>query len=167
MSVTAYQDYVERHVFETAGMTDSGFFGLNDLPPRTAYGYLSDGRTNIYDLTVRGMPDGGAFVTAPDMAQFWDALLGNRLLAAEMTQTLLHPHVEEHPGTDDVHYGYGMWMVAEGGVASRYAISGEDPGVAFISARFVAEDIELTMLGNTESDAWPLYEQLKQLISGR
>jgi len=161
-----YQDYVEHHVFRTAGMTDSGFFEMNALPERTAYGYLSDGHTNIYDVTIRGLSDGGAFVTAPDMAHFWDALVGNRLLSAEMTRALLHPHVAASPGTDDLHYGYGMWMIAEDGVVSRYAVSGGDPGVAFISARFVAEDVELTILGNTESDAWPLYDQLKQLISG-
>ena len=159
----AYADYIEHHVFSRAGMTDSGFFETDDLPPRTAYGYLSDGRTNIFDVPIKGMPDGGAFVTAPDMARFWDALLVNRLLGADMTQMLLHPHVAEEPGAD-VHYGYGVWMIADHGVASRYAISGEDPGVAFISARFVEEEVELTILGNTETDAWPLYEELKRLI---
>jgi CubicO group peptidase (beta-lactamase class C family) len=166
LSGLVYSEFVERNVFALADMTDSGFFEMNDLPPRTATGYLSNGHTNIYDVTIRGMPDGGAFVTAPDMEQFWDALIGHRLLGAEMTRTLLSPHIAVHPGTDDLHYGYGMWMVAENGVVSRYAISGGDPGVAFISARFVAEDVELTILGNTETDAWPLYEQLKQLISG-
>jgi hypothetical protein len=57
-------------------------------------------------------------------------------------------------------------MAAEAGTLSRYALSGADPGVAFISARFAAQDAELTILGNTESDAWPLYEQLEQLIAG-
>jgi len=165
VSGMAYTDFVERRVFTPADMTDSGFFEMNDLPSRTAYGYLNDGRTNIYDVTIKGMPDGGAFVTAPDMAKFWDALFGNRLLGAEMTEALLHPHVAANPNTDG-HYGYGLWMIADDAEVSRYAISGGDPGVAFISARFVAEDVELTILGNTESDAWPIYDQLKQLISG-
>lgn len=161
----AYADYVERHVFARAGMTDSGFFEMNDLPTRTAYGYLADGRTNIYEVTIRGMPDGGAIVTAPDMASFWDALFGHRLIGSEMTARLLHPHVAVTPGSDDDrHYGYGLWMAVEGGAVSRYSITGADPGVAFASVHFVADHIELTLLGNTESDMWPLFEAMKQLI---
>jgi len=59
VSGMAYTDSVEQHVLARAGMLDSGFFEMNDLPPRTAYGYLRDGRTNIYEVPIRVMPDGG------------------------------------------------------------------------------------------------------------
>ena len=160
-----YADFIERHVFARAGMTDSGFFEMNALPDRTAYGYLDDGRTNIYEVPIKGMPDGGAFVTAPDMSSFWDALLGHRLLRPDVTSAFLSPHVAADPGGDDErHYGYGLWMAVEDGVVSRYTSSGADPGVAFLSARFIVENVELTILGNTESDAWPLFAILKQAI---
>ena len=81
-----------------------------------------------------------------------------------MTRSLLRPHAAEGPGTDDLHYGYGVWIAAEDRVVSGYAVSGEDPGVAFISAYFTADDVDLTLLGNTASDAWPLYYRLKQVI---
>ncbi|MEN8114389.1 MAG: serine hydrolase domain-containing protein, partial [Actinomycetota bacterium] len=61
----AYADYVEHNVFARAGMADSGFFEMDNLPARTAYGYLDDGHTNIYKVPIKGLPDGGAFVTAP------------------------------------------------------------------------------------------------------
>lgn len=160
-----YADYVERNVFAPAGMTDSGFFEMNALPPHTAYGYLDDGRTNIYEMSMKGMPDGGAFVTAPDMSSFWDALYGHRVLGPDMTAMFLQPHVVADPGGDDErYYGYGMWVAAGDGVASRYTISGADPGVAFLSTRFVSNSVELTIIGNTESDAWPLFAVLKQTI---
>jgi CubicO group peptidase (beta-lactamase class C family) len=164
----AYGDYVERHVFARAGMTDSGFFEMNALPSHTAYGYLDDGSTNIYEIPLKGMPDGGAFVTAPDMSSFWDALFGNRLLGREMTATFLHPHVAAGSADDDErHYGYGLWMAARDGEVSRYSSTGADPGVAFVSARFSTGDVEMTILGNTESDAWPLFAVLKQSILDR
>ena len=164
-SGTAYADYVERHVFARAGMTDSGFFEMNALPPRTAIGYLDDGRTNIYEVPIKGMPDGGAFVTAPDMSSFWDALLGHRLLSPAVTSTLLYPHVATDPGGDDErHYGYGLLVAAKDGAVSHYTVTGADPGVAFLSAHFVDDDVELTILGNTEAEAWPLFAVLKQTI---
>ncbi len=161
----AYADYVESYVFARAGMTDSGFFEMNDLPEHTAYGYLDDGRTNIYEVPIKGMPDGGAFVTARDMSSFWDALFGHRLLGSEMTGVFLHPHVAVNPGTDDDrHSGYGLWIAATDGAVSRYTSSGADPGVAYVSTCFVTDNVELTILGNTESDAWPLFSVLKEFI---
>jgi CubicO group peptidase (beta-lactamase class C family) len=161
----AYADYVDQHVFTRAGMTDSGFFEMNDLPSNTALGYLDDGRTNIYEVPIKGMPDGGAFVTAPDMSLFWNSLFGHRLLGSEMTATLLSPHAAADPGGDEErHYGYGLLMASKDGAVSRYTSTGADPGVAYVSARFVPEDVELTILGNTESDTWPLFGVLKQAI---
>ncbi len=163
-----FTEYLEKHVFARAGMADSGCFELNRLPARTATGYLDDGRTNIYEIPIKTMPDGGAFVTAPDMATFWDALFGHRLLGAEMTAKFLHPHVAVNPGggDDNRHYGYGIWMMVDDGAVSRYYSTGADPGVAYASARFVAEDVELTVLGNTESDAWPVFAAVEEMIVG-
>lgn len=48
-----YRDFVAEAVLEPAGMSDSGFFLLNELPERTAVGYMP-------------MGDGGAFRTAED-----------------------------------------------------------------------------------------------------
>ena len=164
VSGMAYTDYVEQHVLARAGMFDSGFFEMTDLPPRTAYGYLRDGRTNIYEVPIRGMPDGGAFVTAPDMAAFWDALMGSQLLGAEMTAAFLQPRVEVGSGDDGAHYGYGLWMDVAEGAVTRYTCAGADPGVAFVSSHFPSEQIELTVLGNSEADAWPLFAALKRLL---
>lgn len=167
VSGMAYADFVERHVFDRAGMKDSGFFELDKLPANTATGYLDNRRTNIYEIPIKGMPDGGAFVTAPDMATFWDALLGNALIGKHMTSTLLHPHEAVNPKVPDSFYGYGMWVFADNSGTSRYSISGADPGVACVSVRFVHEAVDLTILGNTGSDAWPLFSKLKQMIEGK
>ena len=90
-----YTEYVTEHVLHAAGMTDSGFFALNQLPSRTASGYLptEDGqwRTNIFEIPIMGCADGGVFVTAPDFGRLWDGLSNHRLLSPSMTERFLSP----------------------------------------------------------------------------
>ena len=161
----SYADYIEEHVFARAGMDDAGFFEMDQLPPRTALGYLPDGRVNTRELTARGMPDGGAFVTAGDMSHFWAALTEGRLMGPETAALMMRPHVEIDSSDDDGrHYGYGLWLTLRDGDVRRYTCTGADPGVAFISALFPARQLELTVLGNTEGDAWPLFGSLERLI---
>ncbi|MBN1565925.1 MAG: beta-lactamase family protein [Anaerolineae bacterium] len=163
-----YAEYVEQHVFRRAGMSDSGYFALNNLPARCATGYLDDGRTNIYEIPIKGMPDGGAFVTARDMARFWDALFEAQLLSLEMAAQLLRPQIEVNPANadDNRHYGYGVWVIKdEDGVSHIYS-TGSDPGVAFVSTNFMAHKVDLTILGNTESAAWPVFGAVEELILG-
>jgi CubicO group peptidase (beta-lactamase class C family) len=157
-----FTEYVEQHVFAPAGMRDSGYFALDRLPERTAYGYVEevDGvwRTNIYTIPIVGQPDGGAFVTAPDMAKFWDALVGHRLLSPEMTRQMLRRHVPA--GRDDRYYGYGVWIGGQAG-QMHYRALGGDPGVAFVSTLFPERDITATVIGNIETPAWAMYRAVQ------
>ncbi len=163
-----YAAYVEQNVLARAGMADSGYFPMNQLPAHTAFGYLDDGRTNIFEIPIKGLSDGGAFVTAPDMARFWDVLLGYRLMSEDMTLQMLQPHVKvaaDNAG-DNRHYGYGIWLTMDQDLVSRYYGVGADPGVSFISARFLGQDAELTVIGNTENDAWPVFGAVESIILG-
>nr|WP_255437539.1 serine hydrolase [Thalassobacillus sp. CUG 92003] len=113
----SFTEYVETHVFDRAGMRDSGYFALDSLPVNTANGYIDyeDGswKTNIYAIPVKG----GGFVTAPDMIRFWDALLHHELLNETLTNYILTPHVQVKDGTA---YGYGMWMEIQGEAVTKY-----------------------------------------------
>ncbi|MBN1285953.1 MAG: serine hydrolase [Anaerolineae bacterium] len=160
----SFTDYVGQRVFAPAGMTDSGYFALDRLPGRTAYGYLEeDGgvwRTNLYTIPIGGQPDGGAFVTAPDMAKFWDALTGYKLLSPTVTRQMLHRHTVVEAGKDDRYYGYGVWIRMQVDRISHYYALGSDPGVAFVSALFPEDDVIMTILGNVEDPVWSLYGRL-------
>lgn len=165
----SFTDYVTSHVLQRADMADSGFFVLDQLPARTALGYidLPDGtwRTNIFSVPIIGAPDGGVFVTAPDVGQLWDALFSHKLLSAEMTSQFLHPHVAVNPEKDDARaYGYGIWMVRNGEAIRRYYGVGADPGVSFISACFPEQQAEITVISNTEDGAWQVFDDLEALV---
>jgi CubicO group peptidase (beta-lactamase class C family) len=156
--------YVRQHIFAPAGMADSGYFRLDELPARTACGYIPTGdgtyRTNIYALPVIGSGDGGAYVTAADWSRFWDALYGCRLLSGTMTQAMIQPQVAVPHATQDRHYGYGLWLVRRGGeVFGRY-VMGSDFGVGMLSGEFPQSGVELTLLGNIEEPVWPAWRAL-------
>lgn len=158
-----FTEYVTEHVFAPAGMTDSGYFALDQLPAHTAYGYVEheDGtwKTNIFDIPIVGGGDGGAFVTAPDMSKFWAALRDYKLLTQATTDAMLSPQIAVAPD-DGKHYGYGVWIDQRDGAVFRQGVVGADPGVAFVSGVFPAHHAEITIIGNTESPTWGLSEAL-------
>ena len=161
----AYPDYVAEHVLGPAGMTDSGFFAMDDLPERVALGYLdaTSNRTNTFSVPVVGGPDGGMFTTAEDLDRFWRALVGERLLSAETTATMLATHSTPGPDGATESYGYGVWIADSDG-PRRYVIVGEDPGTSTASTIDPASGLVLTVIGNTDSAAWPMYGALRKAI---
>ncbi len=90
LSSESYFDYVRRHVFEPAGMTSSGWWPADSLPPNTAIGYTpadSSGRrvadaplhANTALLPGRGSSAGGGYATARDLLRFLAALRAGRI----------------------------------------------------------------------------------------
>ncbi len=163
-----FVDYVERHVMQACGMTASGFFPLDRLPAGTARGYLptEDGgwRTNAYAVPIIGGADGGAFTTAHDVALFWDALMAGRLVSEPTLARILTPHWRTDPERDDQHYGYGLWIRQREGRSARYAMVGEDPGVAFSSTYRPDTGVLCSLLGNTVDASWAMLRAIRPIV---
>jgi CubicO group peptidase (beta-lactamase class C family) len=168
-TATRFTDYVSEHIFRKSGMNDSGYFATDQLPSRTASAYIEnpDGtwRSNIYALPIIGGADGGAYTTAADMARFWQALLGHRLLSSESTTRLLTSQVTTQVEAPYSHYGYGVWMDIGANGLRKYFLEGSDPGVAFRSGIYPAQQVTLTVLGNTGKALWPVYTDLEAELS--
>ncbi|MBK9122264.1 MAG: serine hydrolase [Chloroflexi bacterium] len=166
-----YAKYVEENVFAKAGMSDSGFFESDRLPARTALGYLADqgngtGRTNVFLLPIRGGGDGGAYVTAPDMCKFWDALHSDQLMGKVMRERMLGIQAT-NPDDPTDSYGYGVWIVTDAaGRITRYGAIGEDQGVVFSSIVLPQHDSLVTVISNTrEGPTWALARDLRTAIT--
>lgn len=161
-----FTDYVHEHIFQRAGMLNSGYFSFDALPARTAFGYIDevDGswRTNLYSLPIRGGSDGGAFVTAPDMIRFWHALIHHELLDESFTKKLLTPFVHEE---DSTYYGYGIWIAKEPEGIVKYHMMGYDPGVNFHSAYYPTHEITFVACSNVSSGAYKVMEVLEEVIN--
>jgi CubicO group peptidase (beta-lactamase class C family) len=78
-----FEDYVRRHIFEPAGMAETGFVDCADPSPDIAAGYVEvDGKRvrNCATLPSRGFAAGGQVSTARDMLRFVRALQSGVLL---------------------------------------------------------------------------------------
>lgn len=165
-----FTDYIEKNIFKTAGMTDSGYFSMDELPGNVSVGYIEkpDGtwKSNIYSLPVKGGPDGGAYVTAADMGLLWQALMNGRLLSEEMTRLLLTP---QENVTEDIYYGYGGYMESDGKDVVKYIQMGYDPGVNYRSVHYPVENLTIIVCSNNSDGAYEMLKELENLtvnISG-
>jgi D-alanyl-D-alanine carboxypeptidase len=82
-----YYTYVREHILQPAGMTRTGSFPVDSLPPNTAIGYTrgmnaplsTPLRPNSRDLPGRGSSAGGGYSTAQDLLRFLQALREQRI----------------------------------------------------------------------------------------
>lgn len=161
-----FTEYIEKNVFRTANMTDSGYFELDQLPAHTAIGYIDKENgtwsTNIYSLPIKGGSDGGAFITAQDMMKLWDALFAHKLLSKSMTNTLLTPYICE---ADDEYYGYGIWITKREGEIFKYHLMGYDPGVSFHSSVYPNSGLKLVIPSNKEKGPYGITREIEKELS--
>lgn len=162
-----FSDYVQKHIFNKADMTQSGYFSFDSLPPNTALGYIDkpDGtwKTNIYSLPVKGGSDGGAFVTANDMAKLWNALMNYQLLNETYTNKLLSTHTQVN---ESGYYGYGIWIKKKtDNSILKYHIMGYDPGVSFHSAYYPGLSIKVVVCSNKSDGAFDIMSGIEQELT--
>jgi CubicO group peptidase (beta-lactamase class C family) len=159
VSSTPFIELVETEVLAPAGMTDSGYFALDEARSNVATGHIpgADGnwRTNVYSIPIVGGGDGGAFSTVDDLVRFLAAVDGGDLLSPETSSTMLTPHVQFREG---VSYGYGFWLLGEGRMRA-YGGTGADPGVDVHAMRWPELGVTAVLLSNVSdgnSELWPL-----------
>jgi D-alanyl-D-alanine carboxypeptidase len=95
VSGRSYFDYIQKNVFDRAGMSGSGFFDIRKLPADVALGYTMRGSSEPRDNSssrpsVRGIPAGGSYSPARDLLLFDRALRAKKLLNEEWTRWWFH-----------------------------------------------------------------------------
>ena len=154
-----FRDFMQEQVFQVAGMTQTGFYAMNNLPANTALGYRADRQTtNVFNLPIRGGGDGGLFTTAADLRAFWRNLFANRILSPELTAAFLQT---QHPFDEESGYGCGVYKRIDG---SLYAIVGGDAGVGFDSRYLVDSKITISILSNITNGEEELGEIVRSFI---
>jgi CubicO group peptidase (beta-lactamase class C family) len=81
-----YYEYVRRHIYEPAGMTQTEHWRVDRLPTNTAIGYTTGGEgaarsRNTDVLPGRGSSAGGGYSTAHDLLRLINALRENKIPA--------------------------------------------------------------------------------------
>lgn len=90
LSGQSFYEFVREKVFAPAGMTDSGYFPLDEVTPGRATGYTRRSepgsgprRANLYTLPARGSSAGGGYSTAADLLKFATCLSNGTLSLAD------------------------------------------------------------------------------------
>jgi len=154
-------ELVQRLVCEPAQLTDTAFLRSDELPERTAIGYLSSDslRTNVFHLPVRGNGDGGIYSTVADLHELWRALLAGEILPMAVVTEVIRVHGED-PDSGR-RYGLGFWRDGAGNAVS---LEGMDAGVSFRSAHDLDSGLSYSVISNWTDGAWPINRFLGQTL---
>ena len=140
-----FDELVRERVCGPAEMADTEFLRSDELPDRTALGYLDaeESRTNVLHLPVRGSGDGGIYTTVEDVARLWRAFLAGRIVSVEWVAEMVRPR---SPVAKDTRgYGLGFWL---GAAADSVILTGSDAGVSFRTEYRPREDSIVTVISN-------------------
>jgi len=158
-----FHELVEQRVCRPAGLTDTAFSRSDELPVRTALGYVEvDGawRTNVFHLPVRGSGDGGIYSTAADISSLWQAFFAGRIVSKEWVAEMVRPRSDVP--AQSMRYGLGLWLHASTDAA---ILEGCDAGVSFRSMHDARTQVTLTVISNTAGGAWPIAPYLENAAS--
>jgi len=159
---TPFQELVQARVCDRAGMSDTAFLRSDELPARTARGYIEgDGtwRTNVFHLPVRGSGDGGIYSTAADVRSLWTAFFAGRIVSNDWVAEMIRPRSEVP--SDSRRYGLGFWLRASGAIL----LTGMDAGVSFSSTHDPQANLTSTVISNTFHGAPPVASYLHGRLS--
>jgi CubicO group peptidase (beta-lactamase class C family) len=152
VSGLTYDQYIERNIFDPAGMHSTGNLPESDRLPRRAVGYMGFGanlKRADATLPVRGTSAGGGYSTVGDFKRFIDGLVSHRLLRAETLQKLIKGGVT---GGDGTFYPYDFGGTVER--AGRFiGHGGGAPGMNGELQHFLDSGYTLVVLANRDPPA--------------
>ena len=122
VSGLSYYDYVQRRIFDPAGMHSTDWLPHRDPAPNHARGYTRrDGQlvSNIDTLWWRGFANGSAYATTADLLRFAQALESGTLISKAMLAEATSPKTRR--------YGYGF-ITRDEGTLRNYGHGGTEAG---------------------------------------
>jgi CubicO group peptidase (beta-lactamase class C family) len=175
VSGMSYDDYVSEHLFQPAGMIDTGAWDLDVDVPNRAVGYVRDSagdikehpapRTNVLVAPAKGSPAGGSYSTVFDLLRFSQALQSHQLLSAESTQVLLQPRIRMGPGFG-ASYAYGFGRHDVGGV-TVVGHNGGAPGIGAQLDMYLELGYTVAILSNYDAGvSMKVVPPIRQLLAG-
>ena len=173
-----YRDYVREHVFVQAGMADSDFLRMDRVhegvaegcdPIRDDRGAITGWKRNVYSFPPIGSPDGGAHVTAVDLARFFEALRAGQLLSPGRTKAFFTPQVVHRRIDGGVRkYGHGLWFFVDlDGQVVFGQKEGVNPGVSGLIRHYPRQDhLTVVLLSNLQDGVWRPVKEIHEMIAG-
>jgi CubicO group peptidase (beta-lactamase class C family) len=140
-----FPELVRKRVCAPAKMEDTEFLRSDELPRRTALGYLDaeGSRTKVFHLPVRGSGDGGIYATVEDVARLWRAFFAGRIVSVDWVAEMVR--LRSPVAKDTRGYGLGFWLDR---AADSVILTGSDAGVSFRTEYRPREDSIVTVISN-------------------
>jgi CubicO group peptidase (beta-lactamase class C family) len=171
-----YEEFLAKHLFEPAGMTETGYVLPEWSTESVAVEYDSHGRPmgRPFDhpwaddgpyWNLRG--NGGVLTTARDMFRWHLALRGDDVLSRQAKEELFTPYVPESPG-GTTSYGYG-WVVARSDPYGKVVWHDGGNGWSLsVVARLLDEDALVFWTSNHayQRGQWNLDADIRKLTLG-
>ncbi len=151
---------VRQRVCEPAGMGDTEFLRSDELPGRTALGYLEIDdvwRSNVFHLPVRGSGDGGIYSTAADIGFLWRAFFAGGIVPTDWVSEMVRARSDVPSASESMRYGLGFWLHES---SDTVMLVGSDAGVSFRSVHDPRSSVTHTVISNTSDGAWPIIRHL-------
>jgi len=108
---------------------------------------------------VLGTGDGGISSTAADLAAFWRALFGGRIVPVELLAEMTRPR-SDWP-EEDRRYGLGFHVHL---TTEAVWLEGYDAGVSFRSVIDPTSGTSHTVISNTSDGAWDLTWDIDEIL---
>lgn len=162
LSGLSYPDYLQRHIFQPAGMMDSRLAQEHEVLANRSIGYSISPERGYLANVREVMPasaDGGLRTTALDLLRFDQALYGSKLLSAGGRQQMLTP-VGPAP-----FYASG-WFTKRINDHLAVGHGGGAPGVNAEFRRYPDDGYTLIVLSNYDMGATPLAEEIEKALLG-
>ena len=152
----SYYDYVQRNIFDRAGMRNTGYYDRTGTTPNGAVGYFrrqADGalEDNLGQRELRGGAAGGGYSTAADMVAFLDALAKDQLVKRSTRELFTSGKVDGPFGPK--HYGYGFIERARGDTVMAHGHTGGFPGMTTQAFHYPEGGWSLVVLLNRSGPA--------------
>ncbi|MEZ6001768.1 serine hydrolase [Hyphomonas sp.] len=174
VSGQTFEAYLQQHLLEPAGLSQTGYLQPDWRSERIANGYYFDLPTGAWKswgntfqqwgvgpVTWFGIGKGDLHSTTGDLYNWHKALRDGTVLAPETVALLQTPHVPENE-KDTTFYGYG-WSIQSTNDGGRIITHNGSNGLFFADfIRFVDEDLVVILLTNVsqpesaDSIAWHL-----------
>ncbi|MBC6605613.1 beta-lactamase family protein [Hymenobacter sp. BT188] len=168
----SYGAYLQKNIFDVAGMTNTGLHSNTALVPGLARSYYREGDAffkNPYINWDLNVGHDGLYSTASDLAKLDRALRGTALLSDASKTLMATQHNKRFPGNGFLdHYGYGVFI-------NPYYNHGHDLlthsggyfGAMTTLDRYPQDEIFVTVLSNNQAESHWISYGLAGILFGK
>ncbi len=183
ISNVSYEDYLQKNIFEPAGMKHTGYQLPNWEHHLFAEGYSYNGKIwgNVFEknnyqkqVSWNLKANGGLLSTPMDMYKFYEALKGELLLSGAAKEKMYHGHIQAPSDFSPFNakakgfYGYG-WAVTKAADGQKVILHGGSNDI-FVAGLMFYPDSDLFFFITSNRVKYPASDaiiDLDKIVSGK